>query len=115
MFFLNQEINPATTSNLESKSKPRLNIKDIKEQTQIQLWTYKYAIILNLSDIGALICMTRWFHIEDSLNSDLRVSMVDQEEEELRIALRMSMPHSPFEPKWSKPMDTPAGAPVVSP
>ena len=44
--FLNQEINPATTSNLESKSKPRLNIKDIKpsndlkprikEQTQIE-------------------------------------------------------------------------------
>ena len=36
--FLNQEINPATTSNLESKSKSRLNIKDIKprikEQTQ---------------------------------------------------------------------------------
>ena len=36
--FLNQEINPTTTSNPESKSKSRLNIKDIKprikEQTQ---------------------------------------------------------------------------------
>ena len=60
--FLNQEINPTMTSNPESKSKPKLNIKDIKpsikEQTQIQLWTYKYAIILNLSDIRALICTT---------------------------------------------------------
>ena len=31
MFFLNQEINPATTSNLESKSKPR--IKEHEHQT----------------------------------------------------------------------------------
>ena len=31
MFFLNQEINPATTSNPESKSKPR--IKEHEHQT----------------------------------------------------------------------------------
>lgn len=41
--------------------------------------------------------------------------MADQEEEDLRIALRMSMQHSPPEPKRSKPRDTPAGAPAVSP
>ena len=32
MFFLNQEINPATTSNPESKSKPR--IKEHEHQTK---------------------------------------------------------------------------------
>ena len=36
MFFLNQETNPATTSNPESKSKPRLNIKDIKPSNDIK-------------------------------------------------------------------------------
>ena len=36
MFFLNQEINPATTSNPESKSKPRLNIKDIEPSDDIK-------------------------------------------------------------------------------
>ena len=36
MFFLNQEINPATTSNPESKSKLRLNIKDIKANNDIK-------------------------------------------------------------------------------
>lgn len=41
--------------------------------------------------------------------------MADQEEEDLRIALRMSMQHSPPEPKRSKPRDTPAGVPAVSP
>ena len=40
--------------------------------------------------------------------------MADQEEEDLRITLRMSMQHSPFEPKWSKPRDTPVGASTVS-
>ena len=34
MFFLNQEINPAMTSNLESKSKPR-----IKEHEHQRTWT----------------------------------------------------------------------------
>jgi len=41
--------------------------------------------------------------------------MADKEEEDLRIALRVSMQHSPPEPKRSKPRDTPAGAPAVSP
>ena len=36
MFFLNQKINPTTTSNPESKSKPRLNIKDIKASNDIK-------------------------------------------------------------------------------
>jgi hypothetical protein len=36
--------------------------------------------------------------------------MADQEEEDLRMALRMSMQHSPPEPKRSKPRDAPAGA-----
>ena len=36
MFFLNQEINPTVTSNPESKSKPRLNIKDIKTSNDIK-------------------------------------------------------------------------------
>ena len=55
MFFLNQERNPATASNSVSKSKLRLNIKDIKpnkdiiprikEQTQIE-----YKRILRLSN-----------------------------------------------------------------
>ncbi|KAF2291212.1 hypothetical protein GH714_020685 [Hevea brasiliensis] len=40
--------------------------------------------------------------------------MADQEEEDLRMALRMSMQNSPPEPKRSKPRDA-AGAPVVSP
>ncbi|KAG6774328.1 hypothetical protein POTOM_021681 [Populus tomentosa] len=39
--------------------------------------------------------------------------MADQEEEDLRMALRMSMQNSPPEPKRSKPRD--AGAPVASP
>ena len=34
MFFLNQEINPATTSNPESKSKPR-----VKEHEHQRTWT----------------------------------------------------------------------------
>ncbi|KAF2321494.1 hypothetical protein GH714_000118 [Hevea brasiliensis] len=40
--------------------------------------------------------------------------MADQEEEDLRMALRMSMQNSPPEPKRSKPRDL-AGAPVASP
>ena len=36
MFFLNQEINPAMTSYPESKSNPRLNIKDIKTSNDIK-------------------------------------------------------------------------------
>ncbi|KAJ4834164.1 hypothetical protein Tsubulata_004673 [Turnera subulata] len=41
--------------------------------------------------------------------------MADQEEEELRMALRMSMQNSPPEPKRSKPRDAAAGAPAGSP
>ncbi|XP_065880911.1 uncharacterized protein [Euphorbia lathyris] len=40
--------------------------------------------------------------------------MADQEEEDLRMALRMSMQNSPPEPKRSKPRDS-VGAPMVSP
>ncbi|KDP43000.1 hypothetical protein JCGZ_25186 [Jatropha curcas] len=40
--------------------------------------------------------------------------MADQEEEDLRMALRMSMQNSPPEPKRSKPRDA-IGAPVASP
>ena len=36
MFFLNQKINPTTTSNPKSKSKPRLNITDIKPSSDIK-------------------------------------------------------------------------------
>ena len=39
--------------------------------------------------------------------------MADQEEDELKMALRMSMQNSPPEPKRSKPRD--GGAPVESP
>ncbi|XP_062099032.1 uncharacterized protein LOC133804939 [Humulus lupulus] len=38
--------------------------------------------------------------------------MADREEEDLRMALRMSMQNSPPEPKRSKPRDAPAGAPT---
>ncbi|PON76229.1 EF-hand domain pair [Parasponia andersonii] len=38
--------------------------------------------------------------------------MADHEEEDLRMALRMSMQNSPPEPKRSKPRDAPAGAPT---
>ncbi|XP_015886433.1 uncharacterized protein LOC107421667 [Ziziphus jujuba] len=38
--------------------------------------------------------------------------MADQEDEELQMALRMSMQSSPPEPKRSKPRDTPIGAPA---
>lgn len=41
--------------------------------------------------------------------------MADQEEEDLRMALRMSMQHSPPEPKRSKPRDAPAGTQSGSP
>ncbi|KAE8100429.1 hypothetical protein FH972_018329 [Carpinus fangiana] len=41
--------------------------------------------------------------------------MADQEEEDLRMALRMSMQHSPPEPKRSKPRDAPAGTQAGSP
>ncbi|KAF5467755.1 hypothetical protein F2P56_011973 [Juglans regia] len=37
--------------------------------------------------------------------------MADQEEEDLRMAMRMSMQYSPPEPKRSKPRDAPVGAP----
>lgn len=40
--------------------------------------------------------------------------MADQEEDDLRAAMRMSMQPSPPEPKRSKPRDAPAGAPDVS-
>lgn len=41
--------------------------------------------------------------------------MADQEEEDLRAALRMSMQqHSPPEPKRSKPRDSPVGPPTSS-
>ncbi|KAB2603544.1 protein FAM188A-like [Pyrus ussuriensis x Pyrus communis] len=41
--------------------------------------------------------------------------MADHEEEDLRMALRMSMQNSPPEPKRSKPRDGPAGAPAEEP
>ncbi|KAJ0026425.1 hypothetical protein Pint_07942 [Pistacia integerrima] len=41
--------------------------------------------------------------------------MADQEEEDLKMALRMSMQHTPPEPKRSKPRDAAVGAPVTSP
>uniref|UniRef100_A0A2P2JQM8 Uncharacterized protein MANES_18G091200 n=1 Tax=Rhizophora mucronata TaxID=61149 RepID=A0A2P2JQM8_RHIMU len=41
--------------------------------------------------------------------------MADQEEEDLRMALRMSMQNSPPEPKRSKPRETAAAPEVVSP
>ena len=37
------------------------------------------------------------------------------QEEDLRMAMRMSMQPSPLEPKQSKPRDAPAGASDVSP
>ncbi|KAG2663110.1 hypothetical protein I3760_16G011900 [Carya illinoinensis] len=40
--------------------------------------------------------------------------MADQEEEDLRMALRMSMQPSPPEPKRSKPRDAPPGSPADS-
>ncbi|XP_044475354.1 ubiquitin carboxyl-terminal hydrolase MINDY-3-like [Mangifera indica] len=41
--------------------------------------------------------------------------MADQEEEDLKMALHMSMQHTPPEPKRSKPRDAAVGAPVTSP
>ncbi|KAL5843764.1 hypothetical protein ACOSQ4_009722 [Xanthoceras sorbifolium] len=41
--------------------------------------------------------------------------MADQEEEDLKMALHMSMQHAAPEPKRSKPRDAAAGAPVASP
>ncbi|KAM1537542.1 hypothetical protein PS1_002462 [Malus domestica] len=41
--------------------------------------------------------------------------MADHEEEDLQMALRMSMQNSPPEPKRSKPRDGPAGAPAEEP
>ncbi|KAK3229829.1 hypothetical protein Dsin_001710 [Dipteronia sinensis] len=41
--------------------------------------------------------------------------MADQEEEDLKMALHMSMQHAPPEPKRSKPRDAATGAPVTSP
>ncbi|XP_044511398.1 ubiquitin carboxyl-terminal hydrolase MINDY-3-like [Mangifera indica] len=40
--------------------------------------------------------------------------MADQEEEDLKMALRMSMHHTPPEPKRSKPRDAVVGVPVTS-
>ncbi|KAM1793780.1 hypothetical protein ACFX11_034328 [Malus domestica] len=41
--------------------------------------------------------------------------MANHEEEDLRMALRMSMQNSPPDPKRSKPRDGPAGAPAEEP
>lgn len=56
------------------------------------------------------------FRLNRSLNFVLRsdFSMADQEEEDLRMALRMSMQQWPPEPKRSKPRES-GGAPTGSP